>query len=432
MVEIFLIAVSLALDAFAVSVSSGISIPGFGPRQAVKMGLWFGTFQFLMPLLGWLLGSSVSQYIEAVDHWVAFGLLAVIGGKMAWESLRRGCGEEDEAPPDLSARRLCVLAIATSIDALAVGVSMAFMIVHILASAAVIGVVAFALSVTGGLVGRRLPPVFPAAAERTGTGCSAATVKILIEHLSGGGAERRRPAGSSCLDARPATGRGLVGAGGKTSTLYALARQAADSGRTVVVTTTTHILRHPGLPLVEEPTPERLRAALEGHGVVTVGTVFRGDKLSGAGTPEELRRAADVRVLVRDRQGGAPAPQGPGGVRARDPPLRRRRGRRGGGHGRGGTGRGGGLPPAGAGVRPAGRGGGARAHPRGRGPSAGQPPGRKGVGKPWPSAVYSTRRTPPSGRPTPARWPDGWRSGAFIAPLPTIGRRSGADYAGSD
>ena len=156
MVEIFLIAVSLALDAFAVSVSSGISIPGFGPRQAVKMGLWFGTFQFLMPLLGWLLGSSVSQYIEAVDHWVAFGLLAVIGGKMAWESLRRGCGEEGEAPPDLSAQRLCVLAIATSIDALAVGVSMAFMSVHILASAAVIGVVAFALSVTGGLVGRRL------------------------------------------------------------------------------------------------------------------------------------------------------------------------------------------------------------------------------------------------------------------------------------
>lgn len=102
MVEIFLIAVSLALDAFAVSVSSGISIPGFGPRQAVKMGLWFGTFQFLMPLLGWLLGSSVSQYIEAVDHWVAFGLLAVIGGKMAWESLRRGCGEEGEAPPTLS------------------------------------------------------------------------------------------------------------------------------------------------------------------------------------------------------------------------------------------------------------------------------------------------------------------------------------------
>ena len=92
----------------------------------------------------------------------------------------------------------------------------------------------------------------------------------------------------------------LVGAGGKTSTLYALARQAADSGRTVVVTTTTHILRHPGLPLVEEPTPERLRAALAQHGVVTVGTVFRGDKLSGAGTPEELRRAADVVLVEAD------------------------------------------------------------------------------------------------------------------------------------
>ena len=171
MVEIFLIAVSLALDAFAVSVSSGISIPGFGPRQAVKMGLWFGTFQFLMPLLGWLLGSSVSQYIEAVDHWVAFGLLAVIGGKMAWESLRRGCGEEDEAPP----------------DALAVGVSMAFMSVHILASAAVIGVVAFALSVTGGLVGRRLGCLFQRRAELTGgLVLIAIGVKILIEHLSGG------------------------------------------------------------------------------------------------------------------------------------------------------------------------------------------------------------------------------------------------------
>ena len=132
-----------------------------------------------MALPGRVLGSSVSQYIEAVDHWVAFGLLAVIGGKMAWESLRRGCGEEDEAPPDLSARRLCVLAIATSIDALAVGVSMAFMSVHILASAAVIGVVAFALSVTGGLVGRRLGCLFQRRAELT-------VGLVLIEHLSGG------------------------------------------------------------------------------------------------------------------------------------------------------------------------------------------------------------------------------------------------------
>ena len=80
LVEIFLIAVSLALDAFAVSVSSGISVPGFGWKQAVRMGLYFGFFQFAMPLIGWFLGTSVSGYIEALDHWVAFALLAVIGG----------------------------------------------------------------------------------------------------------------------------------------------------------------------------------------------------------------------------------------------------------------------------------------------------------------------------------------------------------------
>ena len=184
MVEIFLIAVSLALDAFAVSVSSGISIPGFGPRQAVKMGLWFGTFQFLMPLLGWLLGSSVSQYIGAVDHWVAFGLLAVIGGKMAWESLRRGCGEEDEAPPDLSARRLCVLAIATSIDALAVGVSFAFLSVNIGAAVSFIGVITFALSMVGVKVGSLFGAKYKSKAELAGGIILILMgLKILLEHL---------------------------------------------------------------------------------------------------------------------------------------------------------------------------------------------------------------------------------------------------------
>ena len=187
MVEIFLIAVSLALDAFAVSVSSGISIPGFGVKQAARMGLWFGAFQFMMPVAGWLLGSSVSQYIEAVDHWVAFALLAVIGGRMAWGSLRKGAGEAEEAPPDLSARRLCLLAVATSIDALAVGVSMAFMNVPVLASAVVIGVVAFVLSLVGGLVGKRLGSLFQRRAELAGgLVLIAIGVKILVEHLSGG------------------------------------------------------------------------------------------------------------------------------------------------------------------------------------------------------------------------------------------------------
>lgn len=187
MVEIFLIAVSLALDAFAVSVSSGISIPGFGVKQAARMGLWFGAFQFMMPVAGWLLGSSVSQYIETVDHWVAFALLAIIGGRMVWGALRHGAVEEEEAPPDLSARRLCLLAIATSIDALAVGVSMAFMNVPVLLSAVVIGVVAFVLSLVGGLVGKRLGGLFQRRAELVGgLVLIAIGVKILIEHLSGG------------------------------------------------------------------------------------------------------------------------------------------------------------------------------------------------------------------------------------------------------
>ena len=186
MVEIFLIAVSLALDALAVSVSSGIAIPGFGWKQAVKMGLWFGIFQFAMPLAGWLLGSSVSGYIEAVDHWVAFGLLALIGGRMAWGAIRGG-GDEEEAPADLSAKRLCLLAIATSIDALAVGVSMAFMRVDVLFSAIIIGIVAFVLSVVGGLAGRRLGSLFQQRAELVGgLVLIGIGIKILVEHTLGG------------------------------------------------------------------------------------------------------------------------------------------------------------------------------------------------------------------------------------------------------
>ncbi len=183
MFSIFLIAVSLALDAFAVSVSSGIAVPGFGWRQAVKMGCWFGGFQCLMPLLGWSLGSSVSRYIEAVDHWIAFGLLVLIGGKMVLEALRGG-GEAGTT--DLSARRLCVLAVATSIDALAVGVSMAMasMEVDILLSALLIGVVAFVLSVAGGLAGRKLGGLFQRrAALAGGLVLVAIGVKILAEHL---------------------------------------------------------------------------------------------------------------------------------------------------------------------------------------------------------------------------------------------------------
>ena len=89
-VFLLLIALSLALDAFAVSVSSGVAVPGFGPAQALKLGVWFGAFQFAMPLAGWLLGTGVSAYVEAADHWIAFALLALIGGRMAAGALVQG------------------------------------------------------------------------------------------------------------------------------------------------------------------------------------------------------------------------------------------------------------------------------------------------------------------------------------------------------
>ena len=170
------------MDAFAVSVSTGISIPGFGPRQAARIGLWCGGFQFAMPLVGWFLGSSVKTYIEAVDHWIAFGLLALIGGNMIWEAVKGG---EDEALSELSVKRLFLLALATSIDALAVGITLAFEPVNILFSAGVIGVVAFALAMVGGLLGHRLGQLFQKRATILGgVVLIGIGLKILLEHLS--------------------------------------------------------------------------------------------------------------------------------------------------------------------------------------------------------------------------------------------------------
>ena len=186
--ELFLIGVGLSMDAFAVAICQGLSMTKIKWGHALTVGLYFGSFQALMPLLGWVLGSQFSGYIQQYDHWVAFILLLLIGGNMIREALS---GEEDEAEDAAAGggpdhKKLFLMAIATSIDALAVGVSMAFMSVHILASAAVIGVVAFALSVTGGLVGRRLGCLFQRRAELTGgLVLIAIGVKILIEHLSG-------------------------------------------------------------------------------------------------------------------------------------------------------------------------------------------------------------------------------------------------------
>lgn len=180
-------AVSLALDAFAVATSTAIATPNFRKRYAVKMGLWFGAFQFAMPLAGWLLATSLSQYIVAIDHFIAFGLLAFIGGKMVWGSFDREC-EVSAHADDLTPRRLCLLAIATSIDAMAAGVSMAFMPdMNILLACTVIGLVAFALSAAGGILGKHLGCLFQKRAELVGgLVLIAIGTKILIEHLCAG------------------------------------------------------------------------------------------------------------------------------------------------------------------------------------------------------------------------------------------------------
>lgn len=184
LIELFLIAVGLSMDAFAVAVCKGLAMPKMSWKGAAIVGLYFGGFQALMPFLGYLLGAGFKDAISAYDHWVAFILLALIGGNMIRESRE---DEEESLDASLSFRSMVLLAIATSIDALAVGVSMAFMNVPVLLSAVVIGVVAFVLSVVGGLAGRRLGALFQRRAELVGGLVLVGIgIKILVEHTMGG------------------------------------------------------------------------------------------------------------------------------------------------------------------------------------------------------------------------------------------------------
>lgn len=156
-VSIILIAIGLAMDAFAVSIVSGITLQKPRASQAIVFGLFFGAFQFIMPLIGWYAGSYFTGYIELYAHWVAFLLLAIIGLKMIIESLKNGIDEENKENNNImTIQNLTLLAIATSIDALAVGVSFAALNTNILFAAAIIGVIAFFFSYCGVLLGKRL------------------------------------------------------------------------------------------------------------------------------------------------------------------------------------------------------------------------------------------------------------------------------------
>ena len=184
-VELFLIGVGLSMDAFAASVCKGLGMSRLNMRQAAVISLFFGGFQALMPLIGWALGSQLTDFIAPIDHWIAFGLLAFVGGKMLWDAFHED--DEDEGvqtDEKLDLKELLMLAIATSIDALAVGITLAFLQVAIVPSITIIGLTTFVISFAGVAVGH----FFGARFEKPATIVGGVVlimigVKILLEHL---------------------------------------------------------------------------------------------------------------------------------------------------------------------------------------------------------------------------------------------------------
>ena len=182
LLELTLLAVGLSMDAFAVSICKGLSVGAVRARHALTAGLWFGGFQALMPFLGWLLGSRFQGLITSVDHWIAFVLLCAIGGNMVRES--RTCGACGEMDASFAPKVMLPLAVATSIDALAVGITFAFLEVEILPAVCFIAGITFLLSALGVKLGNLCGTRFQAKAEALG-GIILILLggKILLEHL---------------------------------------------------------------------------------------------------------------------------------------------------------------------------------------------------------------------------------------------------------
>ncbi|OLU46083.1 manganese efflux pump MntP [Dubosiella newyorkensis] len=179
-IELFLIALSLSMDAFAVSIAKGLSLKKVTWKQMTWFGAWFGIFQGLMPFLGYCFAQLASGWLEQFDHWIAFILLSMIGGKMIWDSFH----EEESIDPEIGWKSMLVLAIATSIDALAVGVSFAFMSVSIFPAITMIGAVTFAFSA----IGTKIGSLFGAKYHSKATLCGSIVLvliglKILIEGI---------------------------------------------------------------------------------------------------------------------------------------------------------------------------------------------------------------------------------------------------------
>jgi len=178
------VALALAMDAFAVSLGLGISLKPATGGQTFRLAFHFGLFQFLMPIIGWAAGESFVKYIGAYDHWVAFGLLIAVGGKMIIESFRREEEANIKKPDPTRGLSLVILAIATSLDALAVGLSLAALHVAIIFPAAVIGIVAFTMTVLGMNIGPLLGKLIGKRAELLGgVVLILIGIKILADHL---------------------------------------------------------------------------------------------------------------------------------------------------------------------------------------------------------------------------------------------------------
>jgi putative Mn2+ efflux pump MntP len=184
LIELFLLAIGLSMDAFAVSICKGLGMSRLNLKQAAVIATFFGGFQALMPVIGWALGSQLAPVVEPVDHWIAFALLAFIGGKMIWDAFHEDDEDDAEDADVLYLRELVMLAIATSIDALAVGVTLAFLQVDIAFSVAFIGITTFALSFAGVAIGHQ----FGSRWEKPSTIAGGIVLiliglKILLEHL---------------------------------------------------------------------------------------------------------------------------------------------------------------------------------------------------------------------------------------------------------
>lgn len=182
LVEIFLVSVALGMDAFAVSICKGLSLKKMCWKKATIIAIYFGGFQALMPVIGYFLGSAFEAIVESIDHWIAFVLLSIIGGNMIKEAF----GKDDEnCNDDTGFKTMIILAIATSIDALTVGITFAFLNVNLILAVTSIGIITFILSIIGVKIGNVFGDKYESKAEFVGGIILILMgIKILLEHLS--------------------------------------------------------------------------------------------------------------------------------------------------------------------------------------------------------------------------------------------------------